>query len=234
MVAPFTGLLPFSPLLQRRVATLQTHSKRTEVIFNSPIVIYSWDSVTGALMRQNIVKRVGGTYYIIDLAKLVRLMNGNKKWKDIGLPNLFGPISIVSTDPNRSNSGMMFTGLLANVLNGGEVVDAKTVRGSLPALKKFYRRLGYMQGDSGSLFAQYIQMGEGQYPLVVGYESQIVEYQHQHPELRDLIGKSLRVLYPQPTVWSSHPFIALNDKATRAIPAFQDAEIQKLMWNSGS
>ena len=40
----------------------------------------------------------------------------------------------------------------------------------------------------------------------------------------------VRILYPQPTVWSSHPLIILQEKANILIEALQDEEIQKIAW----
>ena len=38
------------------------------------------------------------------------------------------------------------------------------------------------------------------------------------------------MLYPVPTVWSAHPYIALNENGARAIDALMDEEIQQIAW----
>ena len=43
--------------------------------------------------------------------------------------------------------------------------------------------------------------------------------------------EDIRILYPNPTVWSSHVFIALDEAGTAGIDALMDEEIQKLAWN---
>ena len=48
-----------------------------------------------------------------------RIITEERSWKEIGLPELYGNVSIDTTDPAKSNSGNMFAGLLANTLNGG-------------------------------------------------------------------------------------------------------------------
>ncbi len=119
------------------------------VLFNSPIVFYSWDAVVVALQKIGVVKNVGGIYYIIDMPKFVKLVTERKKWRDIGLPELYGHIGIVSTDPLKSNSGNQFAGLLANILNDGEVVDDQSVRKVIPQVKDFFSRLhGALLGRS--------------------------------------------------------------------------------------
>lgn len=38
------------------------------------------------------------------------------------------------------------------------------------------------------------------------------------------------MLYPVPTVWSSHPYIALNENGALAAEALMDEEIQQIAW----
>ena len=58
---------------------------QTEEIFHSPLVFYSWDIITEALMTHGIVEKIGETYYVTDLAKLVGMVDQKKKWRDLGL-----------------------------------------------------------------------------------------------------------------------------------------------------
>jgi Bacterial extracellular solute-binding protein len=203
---------------------------KAEVLFNSPIVLYSWQPVTQALIRAGIVRKLQESYYIVDFPKLIRLISEGKPWKEIGLPQLYGRVSLVCTDPTRSNSGNQFAGLLANMLNGGEVVDEVSVKTVLPGVKRFFGRLGYMQQSSGDLFTQFLQQGIGSYPVIVGYEAQLIEFSLANPSYRDLLQKEITTLYPQPTVWSSHPLIALTPNGERLLTALQDANLQRLAW----
>ena len=125
---------------------------------------------------------------------------------------------------------MMFAGLLASISNGGEVVDDSTVAKTLPTVKSFFGRLGYMETSSGDQFDQFLKMGEGANPLVVGYESQLVEFGMANTQYRDMLKQRIRILYPRPTVWSSHPLIALNDNGAKLLTALQDPDIQKIAW----
>ena len=61
------------------------------------------------------------------MQKLTDLMLADTSWADIGLPELYGSVSVDTTDPVKSNSGNVYAGLLANVLNGGETVDETSV-----------------------------------------------------------------------------------------------------------
>ena len=199
-------------------------------IFNSPIVLYSWDIVTDALIKAGIVQHRDGVNYIIDLPKLLTMIMAKKQWKEINLPQLYGSMIIRTTDPSKSNSGSMFAALIANTLNGGEVVAADSVGSVLPQVKDFYARLGYMEDSSAVLFEKFLQQGVGAYPLIVGYENQLVEYSLTHKEHLDLLKAKVRILYPVPTVWASHPLIALNDKGKKLLAALKEPEIQSVAW----
>jgi hypothetical protein len=111
---------------------------KAENVFNSPMMIYSWATVTDALTRLGLVQQVGDTYYVVDFPRLVQLIVEGTTWAEVGLPDLNGRLTVHTTDPTLSNSGNMFAGLLATALNGGEVVDATSVERVLPALQQFF------------------------------------------------------------------------------------------------
>lgn len=202
---------------------------KTETIFNSPIVLYSWDKVTDALIKEGIVKKSDSAYYIVNFPKLVNLVNQGKKWSDIGLPELYGKITITSTDPTKSNSGNQFAGLLANILNG-DVVDETTVQKVLPTVKQFFARIGYMESSSSDLFEEYLRTGMGAKPIIVGYENQIIEFAEDNKDVWPQVKDRIRILYPVPTVWSAHTLMVLKPEAKPLITALSDKEIQRIAW----
>jgi hypothetical protein len=213
-----------------KTSTSGTRLQQSADIFNSPIVLYSWDIVTEALIKAGIVQHKEGVNYIVDLPKLLELVKAKKQWKEIGLAQLYGSIIIRTTDPSKSNSGNMFAALTANTLNNGEVVAADTVDNVLPQVKDFYARLGYMEQSSSDLFDKFLQQGVGAYPMIVGYENQLVEYSLLHKEHLELLKAKVRILYPVPTVWASHPLIVMTDKGKNLLAALKEAKIQKLAW----
>jgi hypothetical protein len=152
-----------------------------------------------------------------------------KSWKDLGLP-LYGDVTVRSTDPTKSNSGNMFAGLVANMLNEGQVVSQDTVRDVLPDLRTFFERLGMMEHSSGDIFRKFVSTGINN-SMVVGYENQCVEFILANPRSRTLIKDSICILYPEPTVWSSHPIISLNENGNILIEAMMDEEIQRIAWS---
>ncbi|MEW5804546.1 MAG: hypothetical protein AB1847_20835 [bacterium] len=202
---------------------------KSEIIFNSPIVLYSWDIVTEAFIREGIVKKISESYYIVNFPKFINLVIERKKWSDIGLNELYGSITVISTDPTASNSGNMFAGLLANIL-AGDVVDETSVESVIPTIRTFFKRLGYLEHSSSDLFEQYLRTGVGAKPIIVGYESQIVEFSLQNRQLWPKVKDKIRILYPIPTVWSSHPLIALTKNGEMLNKALEDPDLQRLAW----
>mgnify|MGYP007116389978 CR=1 FL=1 len=76
-----------------------------------------------------------------DMEQLVALMESGAQWSDVGLPELYGSVTVGTTDPAKSNSGNMFAGLLANVLCGGSV-ERRTCRSCRPGSRPCSRSWG--------------------------------------------------------------------------------------------
>ena len=202
-----------------------------ELIFNSPIVLYSWRPIVEALIEQGIVEETSGAYYVADTGRLIDLILEGKQWKEIGVGELWGKVTVQSTNPARSNSGSMFSGLIANMLAGGEVASLEDVATHGQTIQTFFKSLGHMESSSGDIFRKYLDTGIGAKPIIVGYENQLVEFFIANERYRDLIRQEVITLYPRPTLWASHPVIALNDKGKRLIEALADEEIQALAWS---
>jgi hypothetical protein len=202
---------------------------KNDIIFNSPIVLYSWNEVTEALIKEKIVEKKYNSYYIVDMPKLINDINENKKWSDYNL-DLYGNIEVITTDPVKSNSGNLFFSLMANILNNGEVVDDNTVNEILPSLKNFYNNLGYLEDRSDKLFEGFLSKGKGEFPLISGYESQLIEYAINNEEEWEQVKNEIKILYPKPTVWSSHDLIITNDKASNLNEILLSDEVQKIAW----
>jgi hypothetical protein len=105
---------------------------RADNVYNSALVLYSWTPVVDALVEAGVAETTVDGAYTIDFARLVDLMMAGTTWAEIGLPQLHGKIIVQTTDPARSNSGLLFAGMLANTLNGGDVVNPATVECSQP------------------------------------------------------------------------------------------------------
>jgi hypothetical protein len=203
---------------------------RAESVYNSPVVLYTWTPVVDALVASGVARAEAGDAYSVDFAQLVQLVSAGQTWGDIGLTDLHGRITVHTTDPAKSNSGYLFAGLLANSLNDGEVVNGTTVQPLLPDIHEVFGRLGYMEETSGDLFEQFLNTGMGAKPIVAGYESQLLEFLLANPSSCDQVSDRVRILYPRPTVWASHPMVARTENGVKLLDALKDPEIQRLAW----
>lgn len=202
---------------------------RSEIIFNTPIVLYSHKMVAEAFAQKGLVTKENGVFYL-DMKKLAEMISAGTSWADVGLPELYGNVSIDTTDPSRSNSGNMFAGLLANALNGGKTADEQSLREILPELNKIFANLGYMETSSADLFSQFLKMGVGAKPVIAGYESQLLEFSVEQPDDFQKIRDDIVILYPSPTVWSTHVYIALTEHGSKGIDGLLDKKVQELAW----
>lgn len=212
-----------------------SEAKRDRVVdgsltLNTPIVIYSWDTVTDALMKENIVTERNGIYYISDMEKLLNYILTGKTWKELGLSNIYGKINIDSTDPVSSSPGATYYGLLLSIMTGGDLSTSK-VNEVLPKLKEFYQKSGYMNNTPADLFEMYLKTGVGAKPMIVDYEKSIIEFATSNPNGWNQVKDKIRILYPTPTIWNSHCIATFNDTGNKFLNAFEDANIQQIAWS---
>ena len=196
---------------------------------NTPIVIYSWDKVVDALIKEKVVTNQDGVYYITDMQKLISYILKGKKWSDIGLKNLYGTINIASTDPVSSSPGATYYGLLLSILSEGQVND-KNIDANLPKLKEFYTKSGYMNNTPADLFERYLKTGMGGEPMIVDYEKSIIDFANSSPNAFNQVKDEIRILYPTPTIWNSHCFTVFSDNGQKLYNALNDSEISQIAW----
>jgi hypothetical protein len=205
---------------------------KDQVIFNSPIVIYSWAPIADGLVKAGLATKEAA-HYKVDSKALVQAVLAGKPWSELGQPDLYGHVRLIATDPNKSNSGFMFAGLTANLL-AGDVADETTLPKVLPQVVDLFRIMGFKSNSSGQVFDDFIAGGPGADPLVVGYENQLVEWIMADPDrwkrvMQSPVSQPV-TLYPQPTVYSAHPLIALAPESLALIDAMMSAELQTIGW----
>ena len=197
---------------------------------NTPIVIYSWDTVVDALIEQKIVTEKDGVYYITDMPKLISYILEGKKWKDIGVDMLYGSINIDSTDPVTSSPGATYYGLLLSIMCDGEITD-EAVAENLPKLKEFYTKSGYMNNTPADLFELYLKTGVGGKPMIVDYEKSVIDFANSNPDGWKQVKDKMRILYPTPTIWNSHCIASFDEAGDEYYEAYEDIEIQQIAWS---
>ena len=196
---------------------------------NTPIVIYSWKEVVNAFINEGIVTLEDNVYYITNMNKLIDYILNNKKWSDIGLNKLYGNINIASTDPVSSSPGATYYGLLLSILSGGQIEDT-TLEDNLARLKQFYQKSGYMNNTPADLFERYLKTGMGGEPIIVDYEKSIIDFANSNPTGFNQLKDDIVILYPKPTIWNSHCFMAFTENGKKLYEAFMDKEIEQIAW----
>jgi hypothetical protein len=226
-------LWPSSSVLVEVARTSGVKISRDQVIFNSPIVLYSWDRIADGLVKAGFAEPAGGPRYTIDLMKLLKAIIAGESWASLGVSDLFGRARIVSTDPNRSNSGFMFAGLAASLLSG-DVIALDTLPRIDGDVATVFKRMGFKPPSSGKLFDDYIAGGAGAQPLIVGYENQLVEWVLQDPERWKRVEANAPakpvIIYPRPTAFSAHPLISIERAADELIDALTSEAVLELAW----
>jgi hypothetical protein len=226
-------LWPSSSVLVEVARSSGVKISRDQVIFNSPIVLYSWDRIADGLVKGGFAEPAGGPRYTVDLLKLLKAIIAGETWAAIGVADLFGRARVVSTDPNKSNSGFMFAGLVASLLSG-DVIMLDTLPRIEGDVATVFRRMGFKPPSSGKLFDDYVAGGAGAQPLIVGYENQLVEWVLQDSDRWKRVEANAPakpvILYPRPTAFSAHPLISINREADDLIDALTNESVLELAW----
>lgn len=207
--------------------------RNDRVILNTPVVVYSWQPVVDGLTKAGLVTTTSEGQHQLDLKALLDAVLSGTTWSKLGVNALYGQSRIVSTDPNRSNSGFMFSGLVLSLLSGN-VASAADLAQFGDKAQAIFRNMGFKSSSSGKLFEQYLAGGIGGEPMIVGYENQLVEWIIADPQRWHRVqasnGAKPVVLYPHPTVYSAHPLIAIDEQVDRMIEALISPRLQELAW----
>ncbi|MEO1439820.1 MAG: hypothetical protein AAFV33_05410 [Chloroflexota bacterium] len=207
-----------------------TVSVDDEVIFNSPIILYTWADVLTGLESEGIVEENADGIYVTDMEVMADLMvQPRPSWENLNI-DIFNDFRIITSDPTRSNSGNMFYALFLNMLNDGNIAGRNELEIFFPEIQEYYDAQGLLEGSSGDLFDKYVTQGQGAYPLMANYESLIIELSVANRDRLDLIQDRVRIIYPEPTVYSAHPLIALTDNGERLLEALKDEDLQRIAW----
>jgi hypothetical protein len=211
-----------------------TGAKQMVATFYTPMVIASWKQLLPVLEANGLVKKRANNWFIVDMARLISLMEGGARWKDLKGNSVFSvskSILVSTTDVRKSNSAAQYLALTSWITNDGNVVTTdEEIEKVTPRLIPLFLKQGYQENTSSGPFENYLAMGMGAVPLVLIYESQYFE-----AALRNsAINPDMVLLYPEPTVYSKRivvPFNAKGDKFAQILNG--DAELQKIAAEYG-
>ncbi len=216
---------------------LKTAAKASNVYtpFYTPIAIASWRPIADILVANGLAAKEGDLYYLIDLPRLLALANQGTRWRDLKKNEAFATgksVLLASTDVRTSNSAAMYLALASYLFNDQQVVQSQAdVERVLPQVAPLFLRQGFQEQSSAGPFEDYLALGMGKAPLLVAYESQLVQFWLRHPERKQ---SDMVLLYPKPTVFSKHVLVPYTPAGARLGEALeQDPQLRELAHDYG-
>ena len=206
-------------------AQLREQAKAANVFnpFYTPMVLASWRPVAEILVANRIVERQDDIYYVVDLPGLMALIEKGTRWRDLKNSQAFATgkaVLVNSTDVRTSNSAAMYLALASYLANGQQIVQSQEdVDRVLPTVVPLFLRQGLQEQSSAGPFEDYLALGMGKAPLLMAYESQMVEFWLKNP---DKLKSEMVLLYPKPTVFSKHVVVPYTPAGVRLGTALEN------------
>ena len=200
--------------------------KKSVQPFFTPMVIASWKPIAEILMANNIVKKRGDAYYIVDMTALFDLIIKEKRWTDLKGSNPYPAnksILVATSDVAKSNSAAMYLALASYILNNNAIVQNEAqIAPLIPKLTSLFSRQGFAENSTEIPFQDYLTMGMGKSPLVMIYEAQFLR--EVAKTKNSAIRPDMVLLYPEPTLFTKHVFIPFNADAEKLADALMNDE----------
>ena len=216
---------------------LRQQAKATNVFtpFYTPMVLASWRPIADILVANGIAERNGDIYYVVDLPALMEMIEKGSRWRDLKGSKAFSSsksVLINSTDVRTSNSAAMYLALASYLVNHQQIVQSQQeVDEVLPTVAPLFLRQGFQEQSSSGPFEDYLALGMGKTPLLMAYESQMIEFWLRHP---DKIQSDMVLLYPKPTVFSKHVLVPYTPAGVRLGEALEtDPKLHALAHEYG-
>ena len=216
---------------------LRSLSKASNVYtpFYTPIVFASWRPIAEILVANGIAAKQGDFYYIVDLPGLMATVEKGTRWKELKSSSAFATsksVLVNSTDVRTSNSAAMFLALASYIANNQQIVQSQEdVDRVMPIVAPLFLRQGFQEQSSAGPFEDYLALGMGKAPLLVAYESQMVEFWLKNPER---LKADMVLLYPRPTVYSKHVLVPYTPAGARLGAALEsDPVLRELAHEYG-
>ena len=218
-------------------ALLRQQSKAANVFnpFYTPMVLASWRPIAEILVANGLAQRQGELYYVTDLPGLMTLVEKGTRWRDLKNSQAFATgkaLLVNSTDVRTSNSAAMYLSLASYLANNQQIVQSQEdVDRVMPLVAPLFLRQGFQEQSSAGPFEDYLALGMGKAPLLMAYESQMVEYWLKHP---DKLKSDMVLMYPKPTVFSKHVLVPYTPAGARLGAALEnDPALRELAHEYG-
>jgi len=178
-------------------------AKAENLVF-TPMVFVMWKERHAAFIKK---------YPRVSFETIGLAMNEPRGWASIANQPRWGRFKFSHTDPDRSNSGLVALVLMAYEFSKKDH-DLTMEDITNPALQEWLASIergiarpdGKLKESSGKLRAEMVQSGPKGYDVVVLYENMVIDHLKQAAEQ----WGGLQVLYPEPNIWSDHPYYILD------------------------
>jgi hypothetical protein len=181
--------------------------------FSSPMAIATFQPIADLLTSAGVVQRQNGVL-TFDMARYLNLVATDTHWDQLpGNTTYPVPKSIMisTSDPRSSNSADMYLAVAGYVANNDTVVaDTQAENAVLPIVSRLFVQQGYTDDTSRTPFEDYLAQGMGATPMVWIYEAQFVE-----ASVANRIQPGMVLMYPAPTVISTHTLVPLSPVGDR-------------------
>lgn len=208
---------------------------KSHPVFYTPMTLASWQIIADILEKNNIVEKRENSYYIIDLAGLLKMIIDETRWSELDHSEKYSVnkgVLITSTDIRKSNSAAMYLALASFILNDATIVtDEAQVQALIEKLGSLFIRQGYVESSSAGPYNDYLVMGPGKSPMVMIYEAQFL---HDAARPDSVIRDEMVLLYPEPTVFTKHILLPFNDSGEKlAVALTEDENLLQLAVKHG-
>ncbi|WP_433187342.1 hypothetical protein [Actinoallomurus sp. CA-150999] len=199
--------------------------------FSSPMVIATFQPIAELLAREGVARH--GATWTFDMSRYLRLVARKVRWDQLKNNTAYPVrknILVSTTDPRSSNSAAMYLAIASYVANGNAVVRGEAAEKKvLPLLSGLFLDQGYTENTTEGPFEDYLSLGMGKTPLVCAYEAQFVD-----AGVRGRLRPGMVLMYPSPTVQSTHTLVPLDPKGDRVGRLLTSApELQRLAAQHG-
>jgi len=225
----FTAGTPAAEKIRR-----DRHLNQFYTPFFTPMAIASWQPIVRLLVNNGMAEDRGGIFFF-KMAPFLDAVKAQRRWKDLADNHDYAVsknILITSTDVRKSNSAAMYLALASFVANGDNVVQSDAdIDRVMPLLEGLFLRQGFTESSTEYPFEDYLVMGMGKSPLVMIYEEQFL---HRAAAGDGGITSDMVLLYPEPTLYTKHVLLPLNEAGARLGEALTtDPELQRLAVEHG-
>jgi hypothetical protein len=211
-------------------------------VFESPIVVVTFDQVVEKLREQGVVSADRAHF------RLERYLNQifwpGKRWRDVALGPpfpTFGQVVVMSTRLDTSNSAELYLALVSQAVSGQELRSGTVADQVRPKVAQLFRAQGSTGLSSEEPFDQYLSPAGYELPLQVAYEAQFLSADfaselEDHLTLPDGSEVTLkrRMLYPDPGIVSVHAVAPLDTWGRQVAEALaNDPRLRRLAAKHG-